>query len=97
MNFLKAVEIAEKSKKIVGKQFKGGIIDEIIIRPTDPKMCEGFEKEYICSLNAQTSIVPYMESDVDIAVVIDKERIRKDGCFIYISLYDLKDTFDVVE
>lgn len=55
MNFLKAVETAEKNKNIVGQKYNGGIIDEIIIYPTNPEMCKKFTLQYINSQNAQLS------------------------------------------
>ena len=81
MNFLKAVETAEKNKNIVGQKYNGGIIDEIIIYPTNPEMCKKFTLQYINSQNAQLSIIPYIETDVEIAVVIDKQRILKENIF----------------
>jgi hypothetical protein len=96
MNFFKAVEIAEKNKKLVGQKYRGGIIDEIIIYPTNPEMCEEYKKEYVKSLDAQASIAPYMESDVDIVVVVDKWRIRKERCIAFSSLYNLREEFDII-
>jgi hypothetical protein len=96
MNFDKAVEIVEKNKNLVGQKYRGGIIDEIIIYPTNPEMRKKYDIEYVTSLNVQVSIVPYMGLDVDIAVVVDKWRIRKERCLPLISLYDLREEFDII-
>jgi len=96
MDFIKAVEIAGKNKFLVGKKYKGGTIDDIIIRPTNPENLKKFEIEYVSTLNAQVSILPYTHLDVEIAVIVDKYRIRE-GILLSISLSDLKNEFDIFE
>lgn len=95
MKFINAVKIAERNSHLIGMSSNGGIIDEIIIAPTNLKEFQDFETEYIKTLNPQISVVPYMKSDVEIFVIIDKERIRKENVFPIISLNILDDNLNV--
>lgn len=86
MKFLEAVELASKKSNLIGTSTdKGGTIDDIIIVPTDPREREGFIRSYLMSFNAQQSIVPYINSDVQV-LAIDKERIREQNIFIYTTI-----------
>ncbi len=95
MNFINAVEIAERNSHLIGMSYNGGIIDEIVIVPTNLIEFQNFKTEYIKTLNPQRSIASYMESDVEIFAIIDKKRIRTENVFLTISLNQLDDNFNV--
>ena len=85
MNFLQAVEIAENKADLIGKKTEnGGVIDEIIIYPNDAELLKKYKREYITTLCPHLSIRPFIDMDIDfgVAVVIDKERIRKENAII---------------
>ncbi len=46
MKFYEAVELAQKNENLIGKSFNGGIIDEIILVPTDFEEEKEFERLY---------------------------------------------------
>lgn len=96
MNFTDAVKIAEANQHLIGKIWKEATIDEIIIAPTDSALCSEFERLYIQSLNAQKSIVPFINSDVEVFVVFDKHRIRTQNLIVYTSIHNLPNQFNVV-
>lgn len=87
MEFLEAVKLARKKSNLIGTSTaKGGTIDDIIIVPTDPHERENFIRNYLTSFDAQQSIIPYINSDVQVLAVIDKERICKQNVFIYTTI-----------
>jgi hypothetical protein len=95
MNFSKAIDIVNKNKNLVGKEYNGVVIDEIIVYPTNTESCNNFLNEYMRSQNAQTSIAPYMREDVDVAAIFDKKKINCDGVFFHSSLQKLQNSFDI--
>lgn len=87
MKFLEAVELASKKSNLIGTSTdNGGTIDDIIIVPTDRLEQEIFIRNYLISFDAQQSIVPYMNSDVQVLAVIDKKRIREQNIFLYTTI-----------
>lgn len=95
MRYIDAVKIAEANKHLIGQQWNGAIIDEIIIAPTDSSQWEEYSRMYIQTLNAQQSIVPFMNSDVSVFVVCDKKRIRSQNLFVFSSIYELSKKLNV--
>lgn len=80
MKFLEALVVANEKEQLVGKlKMNGATLDEIIIVPSDVEEYQSFIKAYTHTLNAQQSIVPYMESDVIVLGVFDKKRIRQEN------------------
>lgn len=96
MNFINAVRIAEANQHLIGKVWNGATIEEVIVAPTDTLQWSEFERFYISSLNAQKAIVPFMNSDVGVFVVCDRFRIRTQRLFIYTSISNLPENFNVV-
>lgn len=95
MKFLDAVKLAEMNSHLIGKSTSGGNIDEIIIYPTDPILYEQFLQEYMSTLNPQNAIVEFINSDVQIGVVIDKFLIEEDNKFFRCDLSHLEDELGV--
>lgn len=96
MNFIEAVRIAEANQHLIGKVWNGATIEDVIVAPTDTFQWSEFERFYISSLNAQESIVPFMNSDVEVFVVCDRFRIRAQRIFVYTSIRNLLENFNVV-
>ena len=95
MEFFKAVKIAQANKHLIGKKLKDKTIDEIIIMPTNANSQNEFLKRYIQTLNAQESIVPFMNDDVVVCVSC-KELIRMPIAFIPTPIYNLPQDYGVV-
>lgn len=95
MNFIDAVRIAAANQHLIGKEWNGTTIEEVIVAPTDTLLWSEFEKLFISSLNAQESIVPFMNSDVDVFVVCDKKRIRSQNLSAISSIYELPQKMNV--
>ena len=96
MNFFKAVKIAEANQHLIGKEWNGATIDEVIIAPTDPLLWAYFKRSYFQSLNAQQSVVPFMNSNVDVYVVCNKKQIRTLNLFVYTPIYNLPENLNVI-
>ena len=86
MTFKEALELANYNQYIIGKKLNGATIDEIIIHPVNEKQFEEFSKSYTLSLNAQKAVLPYLDFDLSVSVVLDKHRIRTQSVFIHISI-----------
>ena len=87
MDFLSAVKLAKEKSFLIGTNTdNGGVYDEIIIMPTNSIEREYFTSSYIRTFNAQISIAPYVESDVEVVAVIDKYRIKTQNIFFFKTL-----------
>lgn len=75
MNFLDAVKLAKSNEHLVGKKYLNGRIDEVIIVPTDKTEFDEYKRNYRLTHNAQKAIVPYMESDVEVLLLFNKQLI----------------------
>lgn len=96
MKFLDAVKLAEMNSHLIGESTSGGRIDEIIIYPTDPILYEQFLQEYLSTRNPQNSIVEFINSDVQVGVVIDKFLIEENGVFHPSDFLSLEDKLGVI-
>ena len=86
MTFKEALELANNNKNIIGKKINGATIDEIIIHPINGKQLEEFSKSYVQCLNSQKAVLPYMDSDLGVSVVLDKHRISTQSVFFHTSI-----------
>lgn len=87
MNFIEAVKKADVNKHLIGRRYKGAVIDEIIIAPKDCDEYDKFLKSYCASLDAQESVLPFMNSNVDLYIVFDKSKIHQMN-MVFISPID---------
>lgn len=83
MRFFEALAVANQKEKLIGKLEKNGaILDEVIIAPSNAEDYQHFISSYIDTLDAQKSIVPYIESDVIVVGVFDKLRICQENTIV---------------
>ena len=75
MNLKGALELKSKNEHLVGLKYRGGTIDEIIIRPKNDEELDIFMKSYIRTLNAEKSLQPFLNSDLDVFAVCEKDKI----------------------
>lgn len=83
MKFSEALRLAEKNAHLVGRNESGGVIDEIIIYPTDPVLNNDFKSEYIATGDAQKSAYMFRDCDVRVGVVVNKFLIEENSIFIW--------------
>jgi hypothetical protein len=93
MKYGDAKKQVEKYRDSIGKNYKGGIIDEIIIYPTDLEYLAEFKQEYYSTLDAAESIKPFIDFDVNVTAIIDKKRIVQDNVLFFVNLEDLENEF----
>jgi hypothetical protein len=86
MDYQSAKEIVQKNNHLIGKTIIGGKIDELIIYPTNESSYDDFFKSYIRTQNAEASVQPYTNEDVEIYAIIDKSRINANGIIAHSSL-----------
>ncbi len=95
MNYNDAVKIAKANNHLIGKEWKGATIDEIIIVPTDAELRKEYERLYAQTWNAQAAISRFVNNDVDIIIVLNKSYMRTMGVFCFDSIYNLPENFGV--
>jgi hypothetical protein len=66
-----------------------GFVDEIVIYPTDENLKEEFKKIYVKTGNAYEAINPYINEDVEISAIINKELIIKKKIFFSTNLENI--------
>lgn len=91
MNFKEATELKNKNEHIIGQKYRGGTIEELIIRPTNGKEFDAFAKSYLRTMNAKLSIQPFLESDLAVDAVCDRAKIRTNNIFFRTELENLFD------
>lgn len=94
MDYREAIKVVEANKHLLGKKMNGAVVDEIIIAPIDMVSWEDFESQYVQTNDAQTSILPYINSDLRVIAVFDK-KLWDQGVFIYAPIDRLLKNFDV--
>lgn len=90
MTYAEGLKEISRYQHLIGKCIDGAIIDELILIPTDSKLQEQFTKSYINCLNAELAIFPFQDENLEILVVFDKQRMRKEDLFLHMSLNELK-------
>jgi len=90
MKYKEALEIVNENINLIGKSTNLGLIDEIVIYPTDENLKEEFKKIYVKTGNAYEAINPYINEDVEISAIINKELIIKQKIFFSTNLENIK-------
>ena len=91
MNFKEATELKNKNEHLIGQKYRGGTIEELIIRPTNGNEFDAFTKSYLRTMNAELSIQPFLESDLIVDAVCDRAKIRTNNIFFRTELENLLD------
>lgn len=88
MTFTEALQLVERKKSLIGsKTEKGMLIDLIIIVPTDKEQREKFVRSLMVTRSPQKSIVPFMESDVEVWAT-NSDYLYKQGILFFDVLSD---------
>lgn len=91
MKYKDAIKIVNDNINLIGKKTSLGQIDEIVIYPTDENLKEEYKKNYVKTGNADKAIHPYINEDVEISVIINKELIIKQKVFFSTNLENIKE------
>ena len=84
MNLEEAMQIAKKKEVLIRTyKYKGAVLDEVIIAPSDTSKFERFRQLYMRNLNAQEALIPFINDDVIVIGVFDKARILNEGFLIF--------------
>jgi hypothetical protein len=76
MKYNEAQKIIQEKSYLIGKKYKGGVIDELVIYPSNEKAKNQFKDVYIKTLNAEIAIAPFKDFDVDVSAIVDKDKIK---------------------
>ena len=95
MNYNDAEKIKNANSHLIGKEWKGATIDEIIIVPTDAELRTKFELLYAQIWDGQAAISRFVNNDVDIVIVLNKSHMRTMGVFCFDSIYNLPKNYGV--
>ncbi|SHH17271.1 hypothetical protein SAMN05444372_11928 [Flavobacterium micromati] len=89
MKIKDATELKNKNLHLIGQKFRGGTIDEIIIRPKSDEELDVFMKSYIRSMNAEKSLLPFFKSDLHVFAVFEKDKIRTSSVILMTEIENL--------
>ena len=85
MNHKDAKKVRKEYKYLIGKEFKGSKIVDLVLAPTDPIKLAAFINAYYSSPNRKKSIIPFKDSDLKVRVVgkhsNKKLRLAKEDIF----------------
>ena len=79
MNLKETTELKNKNEHLIGQKYRGGTIDEIIIRPKNDEELDFFMKSYLRTMNAEKSLQPFLKSDLQVFVVFNKAEMKKNS------------------
>ncbi len=82
MNYQNAKKRQAESQKMIGsKDEKGFVIGDIIIVPSSPKDQSDFFRSYIFNHDASKSILPYLDSDLEVWAIDTIQLIQANILF----------------
>lgn len=89
MNYEKALELKNKNQHLIGENYNGTIIDDLILMPIDNEIAKEVRSRYIISLNAEEAIYPFTNTDLDVVAVSDQYRIKTKALFFQTSIFNI--------
>lgn len=89
MKYNDAQEKKRNSEYLIGKNYRGAIINEIIIFPVEPAKLESFKLVYYETLNAEKAIEPFINDQVDVVAILLKQQIEQNNMLLYVKLEDI--------
>jgi hypothetical protein len=95
MNFIQAKKLFDMNQQLIGRQIKGATIDELVICPTDKAQYEDFIKRHLTTHKGSEAILPFLNEDLDIFCVLDKQRIKVNSTMLVLRLKKVGDYFDI--
>lgn len=91
MNIKDATELKNNNLHLIGQKYRGGIINEIIIRPKNEKDFDIFMKSYLRTMNSELAIQPFLKSDLNVDVICDKAKIKTHNLILWTGIEKLLD------
>lgn len=92
MLYKEALKLAEKNRHLIGRKYKGAIIDDIIVYPLKETSMNSFFELYSHSLNYEESISSFMkEEEFYIIGICEKEKFYKNGFYAPVPLELIED------
>lgn len=86
MNFIEAIEIAKHKSTLIGSNIGGHILDDILVVPTNPSELKQFQQLFLETLDPYKSIAPFMNTDVKVIGIFNKQLIREQNIFCYMNI-----------
>ena len=93
MTFEEALQQINENSHIIGSKINMGTIDELVVYPNSDEAKIAFKEIYFKTLNAQEAIAPFVNEDVSVSAIINKQKI-KEGFFFTSNLEDVKSELD---
>ncbi|WP_157624747.1 hypothetical protein [Sunxiuqinia dokdonensis] len=96
MKFKEAVELASKNEHLIGKKSDVGIIDQIVIYPTDSVLYEEFKKQFLMNDDHQSIDGNFKDHDVSVGVILNKFMIEENAVFCFSDIFNLEDSLGII-
>lgn len=94
MTLEKARSLVLRNQSLIGREYFGKAIDELIILPSDKKLQQVFLKIYADSFDAEETLQSFLGYDVIVRCVLDKKRIDLTNTVYSITLKTAKNYFE---
>jgi len=91
MNFNEAIELKKKNEHLIGQKYRGGTIEELIVRPILSEEFDAFAKSYIRTMDADLALQPIVESRLTVDAICDRAKIKTSNIFFRTKLENLAD------
>ncbi|MCL2858723.1 MAG: hypothetical protein FWF42_03435 [Streptococcaceae bacterium] len=97
MNFADALILINANRHLIGKLYLNKRIDDLLIMPVNEHERNLFMRLYINGFNAQQSIAPFIEHDVEVfALILKEDLIRHRDFFPFINILQLPPEMGVI-
>lgn len=96
MTIDQALLIVQNNQHLKGMNYKGAIIDDILVLPTDPQLRDEYMKLYMRTLNADYVNNSLQNNiDVNVVVICNRGMINARGIILQSNIDSLPDDFNV--
>lgn len=95
MTYSEATQLAQNNQHLIGKTYRGGRIDDVVVVPNGEVYFQHFLKTYLLyDYNGLVAIQPFTEHDVSVLAFVNRKYIEQ-GIFFYAGLAGLEDELTV--
>ena len=89
MTYKEALELANQKKYLIGQEWDGANIDDIVIYPSAPELLKSYWEGYVnCGYDSKKAVSPYVDIDLTVGF-FDKKRFCQ-GVLIYGNIEDVE-------
>lgn len=89
MTFEEALQEIKENSHLIGCKIAMGTIDELVVYPNNEDAINIFMDIYFRTLNAKEAITPFLNEDLSVSAIINKNKIKQ-GFFFTSRIEEIK-------